>query len=179
MNQKVTEFEVQTKIDLIKANGIVFYEPLEKNVRIHSYSHRIGERKIQLNVCHGFPEKIETYSFFDWELDDWLKKFSTKKQAKPIYEIPNFDVPIEQYKYSLKMSDKTDNNISGLRSHLFTAIQKLEGGTMKADEAKAMASLAQTIINSAKLELDYKRMIEKTPYIKMLNDDKLSPEKQS
>lgn len=73
------------------------------------------------------------------------------------------------YKYSLKMSEETNKNISGLRDHLFSAIEKLEGGTMKADEAKAMASLAQTIINSAKLELDYKSMVEKNPDIKMLN----------
>ncbi len=73
-------------------------------------------------------------------------------------------------KIYLSMSEKTENNIGSLREHLFETLRKLEGGTMKADEAKAMASVAQTIINSAKLELDYKRLAEKNPQIKMLNE---------
>jgi RNA polymerase sigma-70 factor (ECF subfamily) len=95
-----------------------------------------------------------------------IKKENDKRAIKK----PFINFNNSQYQYSLKMSDNTENNISGLRNHLFDAIRKLEGGIMKADEAKAMASLAQTIINSAKLELDYKQMIEKQPNIKMLND---------
>lgn len=163
MKEKLTEIQVRDKIDSIKSNGIVFYEPLNKNVRIYSYSYWIGERKIQLCISYGFgaSEQFETFVFYDWEIDEWLRKFKPKN---------NVDSKQIKYKYTLKMSTTTDNNIQGLRDHLFKAIEKLEGGTMKADEAKAMASLAQTIINSAKLELDYKRMIEKQPDIKMLND---------
>lgn len=69
-----------------------------------------------------------------------------------------------------KMAEVTENNLKTLRSHLFEAIRKLEGGAMKSEEAKSMAQLAQTIINSAKLEMEYKKLITEKPDIPMLDE---------
>lgn len=47
------------------------------------------------------------------------------------------------------------NNIETLRGHLFDALQGLKDGKIDIDKAKAMSEIAQTIINTAKVEVDY------------------------
>lgn len=47
------------------------------------------------------------------------------------------------------------NNIETLRGHLFDALQGLKDGKIDIDKAKAMSEIAQTIINSAKVEVEY------------------------
>ena len=47
------------------------------------------------------------------------------------------------------------NDINALRTHLFAALEGLKDGTVKIDQAKAMSEVAQTIINSAKVEVEY------------------------
>ena len=50
------------------------------------------------------------------------------------------------------------NKIQDLRNHLFEAIEHLmdpEESHMTIEKAKAIADLGQTIINSAKLEIDF------------------------
>jgi hypothetical protein len=52
------------------------------------------------------------------------------------------------------------NKIEDLRNHLFVTIESLldPDKPMDIDRAKAVADVAQTIINSAKVEVDYLRM---------------------
>lgn len=50
------------------------------------------------------------------------------------------------------MSNKT---IADLRTHLFDAIEGLKAGTLELDKARAIADLGQTVINSAKVEVEY------------------------
>jgi hypothetical protein len=47
------------------------------------------------------------------------------------------------------------NNIVELREHLFDTIRMLKDGKMEVDRAKAVSEVAQTIINSAKVEVHY------------------------
>lgn len=49
------------------------------------------------------------------------------------------------------------NKIEDLRNHLFSTIESLmdEDKPMDLDRAKAIAEVAQTIINSAKVEVDF------------------------
>jgi Cu/Zn superoxide dismutase len=47
------------------------------------------------------------------------------------------------------------NNINDLRAHLFDAIKGLKDGSIDIEKAKAMSDLAQVIVNSAKVEVDY------------------------
>lgn len=57
-----------------------------------------------------------------------------------------------------------NNNLEKLRSHLFSAIDSLmdEKNPMEIDRAKAVSDVAQTIINSAKLEVDYMKATGQT-----------------
>lgn len=47
------------------------------------------------------------------------------------------------------------NKIEDLRNHLFEAMEMLKDKEMDIDTAKAMADIAQVIINSAKVEVQY------------------------
>jgi len=50
------------------------------------------------------------------------------------------------------------SDINDLRSHLFEAIQGLKNKTMDLDTAKAISDISQTIINTAKVEVDYMKV---------------------
>lgn len=47
------------------------------------------------------------------------------------------------------------NKISDLRDHLFESIEMLKDGEMEVKTAQAIRSLGDTIVNSAKVELDF------------------------
>lgn len=47
------------------------------------------------------------------------------------------------------------NNIDTLREHLFDALKGLKDGTIAIDKAQAMSEVAQTIINSAMVEVKH------------------------
>lgn len=49
------------------------------------------------------------------------------------------------------------NDITGLRSTLFEILQDVKSGKMDLDRAKVANDTAQTIINTAKAEVDYMR----------------------
>lgn len=50
------------------------------------------------------------------------------------------------------------NTIADLRKHLFDTIAGLKDGKMEIDRAKTIADVAQVVINSAKVEVDFMRM---------------------
>lgn len=47
------------------------------------------------------------------------------------------------------------SDINALRAHLFDALQAVKNGSISIEQAKAVSEIGQTIINSAKLEVDY------------------------
>jgi hypothetical protein len=53
------------------------------------------------------------------------------------------------------------NKIQDLRSHLFDVIENLKdpNSKMDIDKAKAISDIAQVIINSAKVEVDYMKNV--------------------
>lgn len=56
------------------------------------------------------------------------------------------------------------NKLTDLRNHLFSALEALadEDNPMELPRARAIADVAQTIINSAKVEIDYCRLMKQT-----------------
>jgi predicted RNA methylase len=52
------------------------------------------------------------------------------------------------------------NKLSDLRDHLFETIEQLKDGDMQIDKAKTIADVAQVIINSAKVEVDYLKVTD-------------------
>lgn len=50
------------------------------------------------------------------------------------------------------------NDVNALRKHLFEAIEGVKSKAISIEQAKAVADLSQTIINSVKVEVDYARV---------------------
>lgn len=50
------------------------------------------------------------------------------------------------------------SDITELRGHLFDTLKALKDGSMEIDRAKAMAQIADTIIDTAKVEVDFIRV---------------------
>lgn len=48
-----------------------------------------------------------------------------------------------------------DKTVNDLRNDLFDTLEKLKDGSMEIDKAKAITNVAQTIVNSAKVEVDF------------------------
>lgn len=178
----MTEFVLEQRLRQIRKRGNTVFPMIEnKKYLLRTwYTHIKDQIKLELISGYGLNETKIFYSLEKENADVFFSKMGfgkhiekpekvKKQREKKVNYSLHTHKPNRHYAYNIRMSDTTENNIASLRTHLFSAIQKLEGGTMKHEEAKAMASLAQTIINSAKLELDYKRMVEKTPDIKMLN----------
>ena len=46
-------------------------------------------------------------------------------------------------------------NINDLREHLFAALEGVKSGTMDIEKAKAISDISQTIINTAKVEVEF------------------------
>jgi hypothetical protein len=51
------------------------------------------------------------------------------------------------------------NKIEDLRDHLFEIIEMLKDNDMELDKAKAIADIAQVIVNSAKVEVDFIKVV--------------------
>ena len=51
------------------------------------------------------------------------------------------------------------NKLTDLRNHLFESIEMLKNGEMEIDKAQAINGLAQTLVASAKVEVDYIRQV--------------------
>jgi hypothetical protein len=51
------------------------------------------------------------------------------------------------------------NKIEDLRDHLFEIIEMLKENDMELDKAKAIADIAQVIVNSAKVEVDFIKVV--------------------
>ena len=47
------------------------------------------------------------------------------------------------------------NKIEDLRNHLFSALEGLADSSMDIDRARAISDVAQVIVNSAKIEVDF------------------------
>jgi hypothetical protein len=51
------------------------------------------------------------------------------------------------------------NKLVDLRNHLFESIEMLKSGEMEIDKAQAINGLAQTLVASAKVEVEYIRQV--------------------
>lgn len=67
------------------------------------------------------------------------------------------------------------NKITDLRNHLFETIEMLKDGDMEetkmtVNKAKAISNVAQVIINSAKLEIEYMKASDKMVELNTVTD---------
>ncbi len=141
-----------------------------KRCRIKEFSIYKGDKMVKLIICYGFEgnEITETFGIPYNEILIKLESFTIAPKIDNSEILNKEPLKLKIIK-PLEMSEQTEDNLTGLRTHLFNAIRKLEGGTMKNEEAKAMAQVAQVIINSAKLEMEFKQLTNDKPTINMID----------
>lgn len=157
----MNEIDIRKAVNKLKSRVL-----LDKDMilcRFKDYSHYNGKKQIALRFYYGIgaSEKVKEQVVDEFELNSIINTYSF---YTPVEEIQSIKINLKE----IKMSDHTHDNLKGLRTHLFSAIKKLEGGTMKNEDAKAMAQVAQVIINSAKLEMEFKLLMTDKPKIDLL-----------
>jgi len=174
----VSEKEIEAFIQRLKDYGLMYFDPLERRVRVFKHSlNRPRKDEITITVAYGYGlnEVFQNYTIKIDELNDFVDKFDPpedipkiKNGVSTIVDIKTTKVYNNNFKITLYMSEPAENNLSELRNHLFESLRKISTGAMKHEDAKAVASLSQTVINSIKVELEYKMFAKKQPEIKML-----------
>jgi hypothetical protein len=66
-------------------------------------------------------------------------------------------------------------NVDDLRAHLFATIEGLRAGTMTIETARAISDVSQTIINSAKVEVEAARLVEGATAPRFLGGEATQP----
>lgn len=163
---KETDEQFITK-EIKKYQNKTLLNSFNKRCRIKDFSLYKGDKMVKLIIAFGF-EGNETIEEFGVPYNEILIKLESFTIAPKIDNSDILDEKLLKIVKPLEMSEQTEDNLTGLRKHLFSAIRKLEGGTMKNEDAKAMAQVAQVIINSAKLEMEFKQLTNEKPTINMI-----------
>jgi len=167
--EKFQNNEIRRKLLLLNKEWY-FYEPLGVNVRAIKSDYFDGHKTCYIQFTYGFgaSEQTKREEFPASELDMWLKRFQPKKDMTDKFVFPQTQVPIKETKPVVTM-EESKNTVHSLRGHLFDAIAAVKSKEITAEQGRAMAQIAQTIINSAKIELEYKKAISEKPSVPLLN----------
>jgi len=111
---------------------------------------------LEFSAGKGATERTEKIVFKTEVINEKLALFEGIEIKKRITQIP-----MEE--------ERKDNNLKELRVLLFDAIRNLKSQKITTDEAKTMSLVAQTIINSAKLEMEYKMLSKEDREVKFLD----------
>lgn len=68
-----------------------------------------------------------------------------------------------------------NNNIDELRLHLFDTLRGLKNGTVSVETAQAMSNVGKTIIDTAKVEIEFTKATGETVSSKFLESEKELP----
>ena len=174
--------EIKNRLKGIAAKGAYLF-PMYSATKMILKSFHVYEDDdlVELRLCkvgeeHKTPE-LKTYTLD--EMDGWFKKMTPSKQNQvvtvedddeeeeddlaDIEEVQGEeeDVLVKERKpaKTTKFPDEIKDDVvintaSDLRIHLFDMIKGLKNGTVKVEEAKASANIAQVILNSFKTELE-------------------------
>lgn len=146
-----------------------FYEPLNTNVRAIKSDYFEGSKTCYIQFTYGFgaSEQTKREEFPASDLDIWIKRFQPKKDLTDKFILPQ--QKIEKSKSVIMEESKSTRTVHSLREHLFDAMTAVKSKEITAEQGRAMAQIAQTIINSAKIELEYKKTISEKPSVPLLN----------
>jgi hypothetical protein len=130
--------------------------------------------------------------------DQWHDHCPACNRRKPWY---SFKIPFKKGKAGvcLKCKDRlikgrlflklynlermaSKNKMSGLRDHLFETIEGLRANAISPEKAKSICEVAQVIINSAKVELEFIKIVgaKKSDFLQIENQgENVEPERQT
>lgn len=131
----------------IQKNRTLYDNEKDKTVLVKEAIHYPGEERFKVVLSYGFGagEIREIVYVNEHDAESFKKRFTARKQERVLI---------------LKGSIvEGKNNLTGMREELFKAIRGVADSTVSVEQAKSIASLAQVITNSIKVEIDYKEFI--------------------
>lgn len=111
---------------------------------------KVKDGKVYIDLLTKSDRKINCV-IEESETNQWIDSFLGKITTFPTKK----ESPLKAVTTS---NSKTLYNIQTVRTHLFEALERLKSGKISDSQAKATASVAQTILNSAKIEMEYKKL---------------------
>lgn len=149
--EKILEIQSLGFIPFLKMKG--------KPMKIKSFD--IQNDSIFFIMESKFSETYD-YDVKPKELDSFLENFQFKN-VKESAQNKNSKVP---------------STISDIRDVLFDTLKKLQDDNIEVDRAKAISGVSQTILNSAKVEMEYRRSAGIKKEINLLEGNKDESEKK-
>lgn len=140
----------------IPKNKIFFDYVMNRQVLFKECIYYAGEKRYKVILSHGFgaSELNEILYVRDGDQDIFLKRFK-KSEIKQIKQILIGSI-VEK-----------ENDFTEMRASLFDSMRKLAAGDMKTETARVIGANAQVIVNSVKVEIDYKKLIKDNGEIKI------------
>ena len=133
-----------------------------KCVWIDRYVHFPGTEQISIYIKSGYGagERVINKVISEHELEQWILDFRGEFMRK----IP------EQKTNILPNNEKmeTKNNFSEMRQLLFNAMNGLKDGSVQLETAKGIGQIAQVVINSVKVEVDFLKLTENRKELKSI-----------
>ena len=133
-----------------------------KSVWIYRYVHFPGTEQISIYIKSGYgaSERVINKVISEHELEKWILDFRGEFMRK----IP------EQKTNILPNNEKmeTKNNFSEMRQILFNAMNGLKDGSVQLETAKGIGQIAQVVINSVKVEVDFLKLTENRKELKSI-----------
>lgn len=133
-----------------------------KSVWIDRYVHFPGTEQISIYIKSGYgaSERVINNVISEHELKQWILNFRGEFMGK----IP------EQKTNILPNNEKmeTKNNFSEMRQILFNAMNGLKDGSVQLETAKGIGQIAQVVINSVKVEVDFLKLTENRKELKSI-----------
>ena len=155
---------IERNMDVLMAKGMVQFPNRNFKQRVKSYVIEEANDKVSMVLESGFGlnTQIESRTFKISEADNYLQTLfkSFKEGMKP--EVAPKDEPEE------KVEVKKVKTIGDVRETLFATLSALRANTMEVERAKAISAVSQTILNSAKIEMEYKKLTGKHGGIMLL-----------
>ena len=133
-----------------------------KSVWIDRYVHFPGTEQISIYIKSGYgaSERVINKVISEHELEKWILDFRGEFMRK----IP------EQKTNILPNNEKmeTKNNFTEMRQILFNAMNGLKDGSVQLETAKGIGQIAQVVINSVKVEVDFLKLTENRKELKSI-----------
>ena len=133
-----------------------------KSVWIDRYVHFPGTEQISIYIKSGYgaSERVINNVISEHELEKWILDFRGEFMRK----IP------EQKTNILPNNEKmeTKNNFTEMRQILFNAMNGLKDGSVQLETAKGIGQIAQVVINSVKVEVDFLKLTENRKELKSI-----------
>jgi hypothetical protein len=159
------------------------------NSYISSYCYYEGTEQISIYIKTGYgaSEKLTNEVISEHDLDEWIEEFTNglevhrKEVNKKVVinnnktilsdkmiqeEIKKEEIMVE--KEVVKEVEKKDD-FDSMRRLLFESMRMVKQGELDVEKAKSISSMAQTIINSVKVEIDFLKLTGSDDKPKMIS----------